>query len=627
MANDSMINKALGLVGGGHPDLIPQALVTSKKALDTRSLDNKVNVDRLRETPALFSQNVGLFRNYPNTPLDIAKEGSDEDVLAHAKGQIKDNLLHIHDNVPPAIRERSAGWYAGAHEIVNGLSKAYGLPVSSTAGVMAALSPQKDWYQNVSLGKRLIHAVHEHVDKPFDGAMEKAFMERLPNHAGLADMIRGKSLNDIDGSDLPKDEKTVLKAIWVRMHDEVNNPREYRVISPEGEEQEIATSRLGPSSAAWGSLVEIGKAIRAVEEAGNTGETSKLMGEKHKVRNFNNNILDPASPHGDVTIDTHAVAAGLLRPLGGNDVEVAHNFGSYAGKGEPSAGGSALTGIQGTYPIHADAMREAAAERGLRPNQMQSITWEGARGLFPANQKRGMKAGAESIWNEHREGRISADEARRKITELGGGFRPPPWAGSGDGVTAKAGGGAVDQGELQKAPRAGVPEEEVGQPTHPELRTEAQIAAGNYKKHHTNFQGIPITIENQKGTTRRGRGWQVEVPYHYGYIKRTQGADGDHVDVCLGDSPRSNAVFIIDQNDLSTGKFDEHKVMLGYDSKEEALDHYRKGFSDGKGDQRIGAVVRMTVPELKGWLASGNTKKATRSQRAIDKALALTKGQ
>jgi hypothetical protein len=34
------------------------------------------------------------------------------------------------------------------------------------------------------------------------------------------------------------------------------------------------------------------------------------MGERHKVRNFYNNIYDPNSPYGDVTIDTHAVAAG-----------------------------------------------------------------------------------------------------------------------------------------------------------------------------------------------------------------------------------------------------------------------------------------------------------------------------
>ena len=153
--------------------------------------------------------------------------------------------------------------------------------------------------------------------------------------------------------------------------------------------------------------------------------------------------------------------------------------------------------------------------------------------------------------------------------------------------------------------------------------TEAQKEAGNYKKHHISFQGLPITIENPKGSIRKGKGWQVRVPYDYGYIKRTRGADGDHVDVCIGPDHQSDHVFIVDQHDHRTGQFDEHKVMLGYRTKEDAKRAYCAGFSDGRGDDRMKGMVRMTMPEFKTWLRFLDTKKPVKRQSHIDRALEI----
>lgn len=155
--------------------------------------------------------------------------------------------------------------------------------------------------------------------------------------------------------------------------------------------------------------------------------------------------------------------------------------------------------------------------------------------------------------------------------------------------------------------------------------TEAQKIAGNYKKTHTSLHGLPITIENPKGSIRRKRDWEVKMPYHYGYIKKTEGSDGDHIDVCIGPHPESEAVFIVDQKRADTGKFDEHKVMLGYRSKDEAVSDYYKGFSDGKGPQRCGPVTRLTIHEFKEWLKTHDTTKAMRGNGHIDKAIALCK--
>jgi hypothetical protein len=159
--------------------------------------------------------------------------------------------------------------------------------------------------------------------------------------------------------------------------------------------------------------------------------------------------------------------------------------------------------------------------------------------------------------------------------------------------------------------------------------TEAQKKAGNYLKGHISFQGLPITLESMKGQTRSGvdtsgQKWSTKLPYDYGYIKRTEGADGDHVDVCIGPDSESDHVFIIDQHDPRTGDFDEHKVMLGYRTREDATKAYRDGFSDGKGAERQRAVVRMSMKEFKHWLKSCDTKKPVRGQGHIDRAMSLT---
>lgn len=147
-----------------------------------------------------------------------------------------------------------------------------------------------------------------------------------------------------------------------------------------------------------------------------------------------------------------------------------------------------------------------------------------------------------------------------------------------------------------------------------ETPTEAQAEAGNYRKGHVKVNGLDIAIETPRGTQRtgtdpNGRAWSVEMPAHYGYIKRTTGADGDHVDVYVGPEPDSDQVFVIDQIDHNTGKFDEHKVMVGYPSSASAQADYRKAFSDGRAMLRLGAITPMSMSDFKVWIKDGNTRK------------------
>lgn len=145
--------------------------------------------------------------------------------------------------------------------------------------------------------------------------------------------------------------------------------------------------------------------------------------------------------------------------------------------------------------------------------------------------------------------------------------------------------------------------------------SQAQKDAGNYKVGRVAWNGLQLSIENpegseRSGTDRGGKAWSVKMPAHYGYIRRTEGADGDHVDVYLGKTPEAPAVYVVDQVDAETRKFDEHKAMLSFASRDDAIQAYQKGFSDGRGAERMGAVTEMPVEVFKAWARSGDTKRA-----------------
>lgn len=141
--------------------------------------------------------------------------------------------------------------------------------------------------------------------------------------------------------------------------------------------------------------------------------------------------------------------------------------------------------------------------------------------------------------------------------------------------------------------------------------TDAQKEAGNYKKGHVKIDGYDITIENPKGSERSGTDangdkWSVTMNNDYGYIRGTEGVDGDHIDVFLSDNPAEGNVYVVDQLDTTTGKFDEHKVMYGFGSIQEATDAYLANYSPGW--MGIGAVTEVSKDEFKKWIDSSHRK-------------------
>ena len=150
-------------------------------------------------------------------------------------------------------------------------------------------------------------------------------------------------------------------------------------------------------------------------------------------------------------------------------------------------------------------------------------------------------------------------------------------------------------------------EEEAKVDTNP---TDAQKEAGNYKKGHVKVDGLNITIEQPKGSIRRGtdangKQWESEMHNTYGYIRGTESVDGDHIDIFLSDNPTEGNVFVVDQVNQRTGDFDEHKVMYGFNSMEEAVQAYRDQYEDG---WKVGTVTEVSREEFKKWVDSSVRK-------------------
>ncbi|WP_281798777.1 helicase-related protein [Prevotella pallens] len=150
-------------------------------------------------------------------------------------------------------------------------------------------------------------------------------------------------------------------------------------------------------------------------------------------------------------------------------------------------------------------------------------------------------------------------------------------------------------------------EEEAKVDTNP---TDAQKEAGNYKKGHIKVDGLNITIEQPKGSIRRGtdangKQWESEMHNTYGYIRGTESVDGDHIDIFLSDNPTEGNVFVVDQVNKD-GSFDEHKVMYGFSDMESAKRAYLSNYEEGW--QGLGNITEVSKEDFKKWIDSSKRK-------------------
>lgn len=150
-------------------------------------------------------------------------------------------------------------------------------------------------------------------------------------------------------------------------------------------------------------------------------------------------------------------------------------------------------------------------------------------------------------------------------------------------------------------------DEELKVDTNP---SEAQKEAGNYKKGHVKINGFDVSIEQPAGSVRSGKDasgkeWSQVMNNTYGYIRGTKGVDGDHIDVFLGPDMNSDMVYVVDQVNTD-GSFDEHKVMMGFSSLEDARSAYLSNYEEGW--QGLGNITGVALDGFKKWIDSSTRK-------------------
>jgi hypothetical protein len=468
------------------------------KGLSVKTVDRKKVIEETEDlsieyvkknAPKAFVSNANIIAKYPlvagkkkfKTATTVEQAQEIYDVFVR---EVADNLNYLMAEFKPEYREISTLWYDGANAIANDFAAQFGVSAEQAAGIIAAMSPQKDWYQNVRLAEMVLMAYKDNpvmtkemvdyqkgVNKKglYDGAksagkklklaqkeysesrtkankeaLEEAkvkLQEAIEKADAVITMLNkyiGKNLNDVPAA---------VQPYMVRTYHEVNTTKDYNIVAPDGSVQGVAKKNNGAKAkVAWGSYSEIGKAV-AIKNDGSQENITRSLGEMHKIRNFYNNIIDPMSNDGDVTMDTHAIAAALLLPLSGKSTQVGQNFGT-------KTANSAPLGIKGLYYAYADAYALAAKEAGLLPRQVQSITWEAVRGLYTDTFKgnKAQVAKINNIWKDYQDGKITIDEAREQAKESAGGIKDPTWAGpvqteSGDGAGAQGVEGRGDGNE------------------------------------------------------------------------------------------------------------------------------------------------------------------------------------
>jgi hypothetical protein len=380
------------------------------------------DTEALMRGNSAMAQNFAMMaENYPGL-----RNLWSEDVTQTAQNVISrmtDNIVSLYDMSDRlGITKDSANWYRGANRIALGLSDRFGISDTKTAGVLAALSPGKDWYQNVGMGERIIkHNAELGNNAPWTPEMDAiATTEKKGGSKGGTAWQKQKEFETVRGRPWGEMETPLQKAMWIRAYDEAHFGTNFREVSPEGDILGVVATKSGaPSKLVHQSFDNMAKAIRILDGDGTLESISPELGGAHKVRNFFNNILNPDSPK-DVTVDTHQIAAGLFRPLGQNSNEVNQGLTGASATGNPARWsnlGKAETGMRGSYGLYFDATTEAAKLRNVLPREMQSVSWEQLRTLFPKEMKNNKNfiSSVDAIWRMVDDGTLDANGAREMI--------------------------------------------------------------------------------------------------------------------------------------------------------------------------------------------------------------------
>lgn len=150
--------------------------------------------------------------------------------------------------------------------------------------------------------------------------------------------------------------------------------------------------------------------------------------------------------------------------------------------------------------------------------------------------------------------------------------------------------------------------------------TQAQIRANNAKKGTVEWNGLKIRIENPRGSWRSGvsksgKPWSTQLVNAYGHLCMSRhprsAADGDGIDIFIGDHPEVALVGVVDQ--FVNAKWDEHKCVIGTQDEEDTRRTYLANFQ--KGWKGCHHVTMLTAEQFRSWVDNGDTSKPLQGQK------------
>ena len=428
------------------------------------------------------------------TPFGRRFAGEDDDkVINEAVKAFRKNALFLYDLYPEELREQARLWYAGGNKLCNEMAQRHKVSVPAAVSIMAVHSPQTEWMVNVARADQTMDLYQNYQDAKWDNeivewAQAYSTKDKSGNvtypylEDGVLEAIQNKTLRELisdavaaeqaaEAMPLGKNKKSSeykarsaaiqqarsvtwrYTALWARAFARFNLREDYDVFSPSGNAVGLMTDDDGNvRRMGFMGLSPIWKGFRILHQNASVQVIDKELGEANKVRSFYMNLLFPNDMHGEVTNDTHNIAALAFMPLGSSAELVAQGLaGGHKGFSEKTVdgkkikepkpfwkeagvkpfgvGNKAETGVAGLYAVFADAIREAAQERGVLPREMQSIVWEAVRGLMENRKTDARKSKSDAIWKRYGERKISLPEAQRQLFALYPGIDYPTWDG------------------------------------------------------------------------------------------------------------------------------------------------------------------------------------------------------
>ena len=346
--------------------------------------------------------------------------------------QMENNIQSVLDRAKAAgDPPNGQNWYEEANAAAQDISDNHGISREQSAGMVAAMSPQQPWGDNVTAAEYTAKALHEKHAVQVDDLIGKSLTKGVSVNGKLTPVTKtmyewaqaetdGKGSRKMDGAThkMPTPDelrgKTVdqldpyVAASLIKAHGQMG----YRVSgvgnNVDGQQLKTVDDLTGlPAPVKFTCGVHhMGRAVRIAN-----GESPDQVLNGHKVRSFYNNINGDQSVgtySDDVTVDSHAFSVAMGQKFGSGSTE----YGYFAGAGWPDPAntkeaplpalyppvGSKTPGVSGAYAAFADAYRAVAQRNGLTARQVQAITWVQWRKDNP-DQTRGGQMAAMEVQN------------------------------------------------------------------------------------------------------------------------------------------------------------------------------------------------------------------------------------